>query len=725
MPIVEIAPGKFVNFEEGTPQRVIDDYARRNAKSTPVSKPRTSIAPTNPNADIEQDVQRQLKARAATGLQSSGRKYLDQLGRGLLYNFDDEISGAANAAVMGLPADVFSGRAFKGDFSSTKRQYRIGKEVTNRENRDFENRNPLTSAAAQIGGAMLAPVPPVAKIAGKVAPKLANAAPRAASAIAKTADYAATRGPIARAAMQGASAGALSAAGAQDGSIAKRLSAAGAGSLTGAAGGAAFGGAAMLPGAVRRIIGSHGKGAADDVAYARVAEMLDNAPQTPNSTLMHTPATARAEIQASRAQGVNATLGELSPEMQTAQGYLARQPRLRGGNQLNYQGREVLDNIGDRFGTKVDEVLAPAQGRDTHALKTSIRNERLAKGKEDYKTLDEPIYYWQNMDDLIKSNNPLVKDGLRNAVQKVLKDDKNPTEIGFDINEAGELIKFRHPTLRTFEYIRRGLNEVAQDAKAAGKFDDARMASNKVEELRGLIAEANPKITEAIAHQRSFFEKEAAIDFGKAILTKSNKEPGKMLSEMDRLPSNVMDDFRSGVVEHLLSLRSTRTNPTIALKRYMADPNKRQILEKVMGSRKNVNELYNWLNREMRHIGAAQKTAGNQSITSDILMMNKADDVGDVSSQLAQDSAAGGAFGGVLGATRNAWRRLDIMTRTMSKEAKEKLAQILMGDASDIEQGINKAREGAKVHARKQMGRAERYGKTGGYLMGLPFGGSE
>jgi hypothetical protein len=329
---------------------------------------------------------------------------------------------------------------------------------------------------------------------------------------------------------------------------------------------------------------------------------------------------------------------------------------------------------------------------------------------------------------LAESKNPLVRGALKSAHRQVLEDDLDPSQIGFRANDAGDIEEIAIPTWRTFDYIKRGFGRTAEEAKAAGNFDLARKIDAQFVQLRQAMSEANPKYAETLATQRSFFEKNDAVDFGKTVLQRLSGKgavPGQVLSEMRSLPKHAREDLRTGITEYLLNLRNGSEDPSRLIMRMIRNPNQRQVLMEAFGGSRNLNEFNKWLYREMRANQTAARTSGPQSISSDMMLMDAADNEQAAGKLFGRRVLQGFGFGGGVGAAGNATNTLGMLTRTMSTASKEKLAKILMGDGSDLEAGISKAKQFDKARRRSNIGTAKRWGKAGGYLMGTTLGGSE
>ena len=695
MPIVKVG-NEYVRFEEGTPQAVIDRVVKQAG-----GDPRTAALVSGVDAPAPQQkpkMSKRAQERAASRMMPTmvmpgvPKAIFDQVAGGALFNFNDEIEGAGNAITRGLVNAVR-----KRDIGEIGREYYSARDAAREDQADYASQNKGTALAASLIGSLMSP--------------------SSALGLAK-----------APAMVQGAAQGAAY-AGASAAGQAKELRdvprAVGSSVAPGAIFGGMVGGATQLARAGKAALKSQSGDEAANVAYERVSKALEDSPRYRGSNLRHTPESAAREIAVARGRGVkDAALMDLSPEMQTLSGFIKRKPATGVQNDLYEFGAQRMESRNNAFDDQVKELITPPTGQNALARMDQLKGQHRQIGASYDKLVTDnaPVQWSQELDDLAFSDNPIMRGAIQDAFRRVKGKDLKPTETGFLLSPEGRLEGISEkPTWRTFDLIRRSLGTKEQRLRKAGDFDGARDVANKYHELRDALGRANPDYTDMLSAQRSIFEQEAGVDFGKKVISRIGREPQLISKEIGELKPDQLADARTGFVSEVLNVRNKgNRSPINTFKAMLENPDQREVLAKLFGDSKNVNRFEKFLRRQARAAMSDSMVAGKQSITSDIALMSDASQT--PTQELVSSGLHGFGYGGIVGSSGNVIRLLSRFSKHMSDKSLAELGRILMGDASDLASGIAKSKAAKAARKASDIQAVRNMSKLSGYETGRQLG---
>lgn len=707
MPITRMPSGEYVNVAEGTSPERLQQIMQANRvpkRSTPASAMASRPAPVNGE---QQEVAKRVQERKTSYKNSGWFGGLRDFATGYTSNFADEAAGGVGALVRGIPNAIA-----KGDIGEVGREYRVSRDVVRAEDKARHAQGGATGTIAEIAGALAAPVGTVLKGAKYGAEALGVAKALRGTKAASVA-VRATKPVLARAALAGAGQGALNGAGqAEDDTLGGATSGALIGGAFGAAGGAAMNGAQR----VAQVVRDRAPAAASRTAYSRIAELLSKAPTSPGASTMLTPERAARELAVANGRGTDAIVADLSPGLQAQAAKIARKPDLVGSTRMinNSEGR--MAGRGQAMEDQIAGNIMPSTGTDALKFQQSNTAARKAAGAKDYDAaLNKPVAWSPALDDFVKKDNPLVKAALSNAYRSLKSQDIDPTTIGLKFGRDGVLEKVERPTMAAFDYLKRGLDQVARAAKDGKDFDGARIAGDQTDTLRKLLGDVNPEYTKALATQRSFFNQDGAAELGKTVVKRlggAKADPKVLIQDIQKVHPDDRDALRTGFADALIALRDQKTagkGPVAVLQSIMRTPNQRKVLENLFEGKGNLGRFERWLNREMRASKTDAMVAGPQSITS--LMAGTDTLPGGSAGKLAFDTVKGYAYGGAPGAVSAGVRSVQDLARGVGPAANEEIARILQGNGTDLVQGVRSAETFQRVRKaanRRRVVRAAR-----------------
>lgn len=397
-----------------------------------------------------------------------------QVANGVTFGFADEIAAGLGAAtgIGGKFGD------YEGNLAAQRGQ-----------DKAFEEQYPVAATTAQVGGGIVGALG-AGKLVGAAGRAIqgADAAPQ----IVKNAVTAAQNAPqLAKYAGGGAAAGGLSGAGFADGDLEDRAIGAATGGVIGGALGTALpvavSGVGKLVGAATRPVTDRiGQGPAR-VADRKVAQAFERDGKTVDevSARLRTlgPEATIADAAGENTAGLLETVAnQPGTGRQMAQRVLQQRQKGAGGRIQDSAARELGD--GGFYQTLDDLNLARKEAA------APLYEQAYAKN-----------FVWSDtLEDL--SKRPAFKKAMGKALNIASEEGIDPNALGLAFNEAGDVVFKSTPSMRTLDFVKRGLDDVVEEFRndlGILKLNDAGRAINGtraafVRELRDL----NPAYSEAL-----------------------------------------------------------------------------------------------------------------------------------------------------------------------------------------------------------------------------------
>lgn len=689
MPIIQLPNGRYADVPDNIAPEAL---ARIKAENAPTSRQRTA-APAERLTDEQKEVRRRTRAGRrfdTEGLNSIGvlRTLNDATvasQKGLLSRFNDEIAGGLSAATRGV------GKALWNlDVSEIGKEYRIARDVRRNLDREAEQRSPGASLVGEIVGAMAMPLGSQIGLTRGAA----GAATRlGARGLGTRLGAAATRlesaHPIAQAIAAGAGQGALNAAG-----EAETLSDVPGSALLGATVGGATGG--LLGGATHaarrgvEMIRDRGQSAASRVAYERIAQHLQNADITPTQ--------AQNLLADANKSGNDMIVADLTRGTNAEGAVLSRKPNLPSSDDMIERSVQRIEDRPARFAQQAKSALGY---KDADEYTDAISSARKAKGKTDYAqggAMDKQFVWNDDLENFVVNAPPDTKRAFKAAADEVTGRrfdeagdaiNNDPTALGWKFNAAGDVEYMRVPSMRSFDYVKRGFDTEIGKALKAGDNATAQRLSSELNVLKRKLGEANPEYKEILAAQLDGFQKERAVNIGREIYGNMNNNTRlrQSLRELRKLPEETQLEARVGIIDQIVN--TDKSNPVEVFRKFMRNERQRAVLEFAFGGKGNLGRFSRWIERENKSVIADRMLGGRQSITGTLRMAedNQSEALGDIIS----NTMRGQAFGGVMGAASGLVRSFKNLKDGAGKMAQEEIAKILMSKGDSLKDGISAA----------------------------------
>lgn len=403
--------------------------------------------------------------------------------QGATFGFADEINAGGAALTAGANNALSKIGLTKGAGYNSRQAYDAVMEAEREANARFAQEHPVQNVALQIAGGIMAPgAKGGAKFIGK-GRNLGQASLRSGAV--------------------GAMTGALYGAGTAEGGAANRAK----GAMTGGATGAVVG--AATPGAIRgaQFVGRRlGAGAVE--AGSRVVQGLGMTSREPTAQQVARASTRATEYVGDMAR--KAPAGALSANPMEAAGkpILAAEALGRPGvTQLAAVARRagqtpdtLESNLTQRAAAMPERIQSRLQDL-TGITPEAVDGDFIAHAQQ-LRAKASPLYdvaYASNAPQNATLDRLLVRPSMRKAMSRAAviaeEEGRDPTALGFDFNDAGDVIHVRKPSMQTLDYIKRGLDDVLEGYRdgTTGKLrldEGGRAILGTLNEYRDTIAPA-------------------------------------------------------------------------------------------------------------------------------------------------------------------------------------------------------------------------------------------
>lgn len=763
MPIYRNRAGEVIEVPEGTRPEVLRKLgvARTETRYTGEQTPDgLNIHPIDEPSPERDEAKRRADTMEKKGV---GRGAGSSLARGFMQNFDDELSGAVNAATVGV------GKAIAhGDLGEIGKEYRIAKETQEELARRYSNQHPIMSTVAEVAGSLANPIGTTGKTA-----QLVGKSVKPATKLVKAGQTFVKAHPVAGAAAAGAKISALNAAGISDAKDwDETLPGAGvAGLVTGGAMGGAMALGTKAVDTIRRALPSNAK----NVALERIAELIDGGKMT--------PAQAEAELLRIKRNGGDPMLADLTPSLQGEAMAVSRRTDVGGSNDMIERAEGRLAARPGRFVQKAldtAEVPANRAGGDAFAEREAIKGIRQATGTSDYApggVMDKPTRWSPELDKFFREAPPETEKILRQAYDDMVNRREDPaitsglerwlksrgtgvipvpgtTSGKFDdlpglpgggrtVNKPdmpgsqGAFVQFEStsglkpgkpgigsfnavPNFRVLDYLKRRFDANIGAAIKANDAPRAQMYSKELGALKQLMMDANPEYAPILATQRDLFQQEKAVEYGQEFWKAINREPRQYIKKVKAMEPDDYNNWRIGALDVLANM-DMKANPVGQFLNATRNPKQRELLAMVMGGEDKLASFIKYLKRENNAQVTDNSIArGRQSITSRVQMASGANDPDGGAGMTIWGFLKGWAFGGAPGAFANTATTVrNIYSGTpLNKASQEEIAKLLLSDGKGLRDNISAA---SKVYSRRKARRDRAIinaGKAAGYNTG-------
>lgn len=295
------------------------------------------------------------------------------------------------------------------------------------------------------------------------------------------------------------------------------------------------------------------------------------------------PREAAARISSGGQNGVPLGLMDLGENLRGLAGAVGRRP---GASRTMIRDAVIPRQMeqGERIRGAINRDLGPVVN-PTEQGDALIQQARTAAAPLYEKAYSNPGASVVDMTDLAKR--PSFRKALQNAANLAAEEGDNPMALGFQFDEAGDVLLTDVPSFKTMDYIKRGMDDVIESYrdKTTGKLvlDGAGRAANDT--LRTFIArvdKVNPDYAAARAAYSGPAREKSALDRGGKALNASADEIERMTANL--APSEA-DQFAVGFRAKMADSLDRKVDGANKVNTLMGTPRKRAALGQVFEGR--------------------------------------------------------------------------------------------------------------------------------------------
>ncbi len=516
--------------------------------------------------NIDEAVQKDAKALVK---QTGDEGIPGLVNQGLLAGNADELSGVATAAT----------RAAMGDFDVSE-NYQVGRDAERMRLDQARKRLGTAGTLAELGGGLLWG----GAGGGRV---LANPS---------------LLGRVGAAAIVGAPVGALAGFGYGEGAE---------GSLAGAGIGAVAGGAlsAALP-VAGQVVGNRVGG---------LSRLLGRDPTIPRRMISqameadgNSPRAVAALIEDARGRGSPLAIGDTGDNVRGLLSSVGRQP---GRSRTII--REGVVNRQLEQGDRISEAATRDLGPSVNIRSTG--DELIEQARATASPLYDRAYAAPGassvqLDDLM--TRPSMRSALGRARNLAAEEGRDPTTLGFDLDQEGNTILTRVPSFQTLDYMKRGMDDVIETYRdsTTGRLNldtAGRAANNTLRQFITRIDNVNPAYAGARATYSGPARMKDALESGFGALSKSSDDVSAQIASLNGPAER--DMYANGVRKAINDLIENRTDGGDKVQALLGTPKKRRVLAQVFGGRQNFERFVQTLEDERLINQTYQAVAGNSA----------------------------------------------------------------------------------------------------------------
>lgn len=308
---------------------------------------------------------------------------------------------------------------------------------------------------------------------------------------------------------------------------------------------------------------------------------------------------------AMRRAGPDAMAMDLGPNLRQQAGALAATP---GPGQKIVRGaiEQRGAKAGQRIGAAVDDALGKSV--DTLAMADDIIAKRSAAAEPLYKqAYSKPVPFTRELEELI--TRPSVGRALKSA-QKLAADEGIPSQQWFaNVAEDGSVAIKNVPDMRQLDLTKRALGDMIDEAKRAGRNNEARILKQTQDRLVGMLDEAVPEYASARkAYSGPTQVKEALEDGGKAF--DNAVTPAQLKRTLAVMGEAEREAYIQGARAKVADTMGTARNDALAARSVFQKGYNREKLEMLVGKNE-ADKLLGSLNNEANFAKTRDVVTGN------------------------------------------------------------------------------------------------------------------
>lgn len=443
----------------------------------------------------------------------------------------------------------------------------------------------------------------------------------------------------------------------------------------------------------------------------------------------NTPRAAGALMDAARSRGSPMMLADTGENTRALLGAVSRQ-----GGPARTLTREA---VGERQAEQGARVVG-AIDRDLGVVRNPYEasDELMAQARTTAAPLYDEAYAAPGasnvqLDDLLAR--PSMRSALQRAERLAREEGRDPTTLGFDLDDNAEVILTRVPSWQTLDYVKRGLDDVVETYRSdvTGRLNldtEGRAVNNTLRSFLSRVDSANPAYAQARAAYAGPAAGKAALEKGLRAL---NKGADDIAAQIDNMGPFELEQYRLGFRRAMADAMESKGDFADKVNTLVGSPKKRRALARLFGDEAGFNRFVATLADE-RAMGQTYARTMTGSPTAERLADDSAINDGGLV-DIATDAAVRGVReGGVKSAIIDALLSIRDANRfgagRVGQETRESLAALLTETdpavLAEIQRAISRANAAQRVNTRRGNQRIGVEAQQAGRLIGsaLPTG---
>jgi len=195
---------------------------------------------------------------------------------------------------------------------------------------------------------------------------------------------------------------------------------------------------------------------------------------------------------------------------------------------------------------------------------------------------------------------PSMQRALANAQRLVTEEGGDPTALGFDFNEAGDVILKRVPSWQTLDYVKRGMDDVVEGYrdKTTGKLvldTEGRAINNTLRQFLGAFDKANPDYAAARSAYGGPVRGIEAMNQGRKALSMTADDLEARMRDMTPFDREM---FALGTRRAMAELVESKGDSANIVHALAGTGKKRAMMARLFGGRKEFTRFVNTLGTE-------------------------------------------------------------------------------------------------------------------------------
>lgn len=342
------------------------------------------------------------------------------------------------------------------------------------------------------------------------------------------------------------------------------------------------------------------------------------------------PFEAAQELQAAAKNGQPMMLADMGDNTRALAADVARQPGAARDIGLNaVRDRQIGDNP---FGTntvpsqsqRVQTAISRDLGPVTDPIAASQALDQQARAaaaplyEKAYSNGGSPVFHTQ-IEDLLQR--PSMQKALANARNIAAEEGRNPDTLGLVLGKDNMLVKVDKPTWQTFDYIKRGLDDVVESYRdpVTGKLNldtQGRAVNNTLRDFLSRMDEVNPDYAAARAAYAGPASMKEALNTGSEAL---NWPANQIRARIANMSQAEKDQFWLGM-RSALAQKAAATNDGVNVVRTLVGSGaKRDALAEAAGGKANIENFMRTLEREQQMNATYGKVTGGSPTAANLI----------------------------------------------------------------------------------------------------------